>query len=448
MSLTKATYSMVVGAPVNVLDYGAIGDGVVDDTAAIQAAIDAAQVQGRRLYAPAGRYKITQQLTVISSTGSLTLEGDGRGSFDGSTYQYAGTTFELYTPNINAFSIGNSGRISHSFSNFAVVNMSGGSNEVGIYLNGSHHCYFSDITVSGFNYLIRGQRTVWCSFDRIFGANCTYGISLVNITGTPPLVLNQTNANGFYNNVISVRDSKIIYSEVAYEFAGCCISLDNIDASVFTTAALRIGGTDYNVNQFRIGTMYIEAGSLNPISITNATGTIDSLFVGQNCTNAVSIINSRLVIGTLQSYAAVTNGISNSGGRAWLGLFAGTVSNAKVDTNNGLTWVQQTQQPKSGNTSTITFGTNVTLADDMVASNLYKLTMFIDDNGTGKFAEYLIRNTKVTQFTTGDTVSFLSVTSILNGGTGRYDIRVSNTAGFAYNIAVTRFTLAPVGVLT
>lgn len=30
MSLTKATYSMIEGAPVNVLDYGAVGDGSAD----------------------------------------------------------------------------------------------------------------------------------------------------------------------------------------------------------------------------------------------------------------------------------------------------------------------------------------------------------------------------------------------------------------------------------
>lgn len=40
MSLTKATYSMIRGAPVNVLDFGADPTGATDSTAAIQAALD------------------------------------------------------------------------------------------------------------------------------------------------------------------------------------------------------------------------------------------------------------------------------------------------------------------------------------------------------------------------------------------------------------------------
>jgi len=46
MSLTKATYSLIDGAPANVLDFGAVGDGVTNDTAAIQAAIDAVNAAG------------------------------------------------------------------------------------------------------------------------------------------------------------------------------------------------------------------------------------------------------------------------------------------------------------------------------------------------------------------------------------------------------------------
>ena len=41
MSLTKASYSLITGAPINVKDYGAVGDGATNDASAIQLAITA-----------------------------------------------------------------------------------------------------------------------------------------------------------------------------------------------------------------------------------------------------------------------------------------------------------------------------------------------------------------------------------------------------------------------
>lgn len=54
MALTKAHNRMITGAPVNVLDFGATGDGVTDDTAAIQLAIVDCVTSNKKLYAPAG----------------------------------------------------------------------------------------------------------------------------------------------------------------------------------------------------------------------------------------------------------------------------------------------------------------------------------------------------------------------------------------------------------
>jgi len=58
MAITKASYAMITGASVNVLDYGATGNGVTDDTAAIQAAIDYASANSKTVYFPAGTYRI------------------------------------------------------------------------------------------------------------------------------------------------------------------------------------------------------------------------------------------------------------------------------------------------------------------------------------------------------------------------------------------------------
>lgn len=80
MSLTKVSFSMIDGAPINVLDYGAIGDGVADDTTAIQAAIDAAlSANGTTLVFPPGVYLVTGLTVDFGNSGtSVNFKGFGK----------------------------------------------------------------------------------------------------------------------------------------------------------------------------------------------------------------------------------------------------------------------------------------------------------------------------------------------------------------------------------
>jgi len=62
MALTKVSFSMINGGVINVLDYGATGDGVTDDTTAIQTAID--ENPGRVIYFPFGNYKVSSTIVL------------------------------------------------------------------------------------------------------------------------------------------------------------------------------------------------------------------------------------------------------------------------------------------------------------------------------------------------------------------------------------------------
>jgi hypothetical protein len=79
MSLTKATYSMIQGSLVHVVDYGATGDGTTNDTAAIQAAFDAASAisggisHATVVFANGANYLISAKLTATD----ISIEGNG-----------------------------------------------------------------------------------------------------------------------------------------------------------------------------------------------------------------------------------------------------------------------------------------------------------------------------------------------------------------------------------
>jgi hypothetical protein len=77
---------------ISIKDYGAVGDDATDDSAAIQAAVDAALAAGKGLYAPAGVYRCGSMISIVNDdwidavatlglfAPGLWIRGDGSGS--------------------------------------------------------------------------------------------------------------------------------------------------------------------------------------------------------------------------------------------------------------------------------------------------------------------------------------------------------------------------------
>ena len=74
---------------VNVKDFGAKGDGITDDTASIQAAIDSKYPKGGVVYIPSGKYKVSSTIVLPQN---IYIVGDGAGYNN----LYSSTDFKLY----------------------------------------------------------------------------------------------------------------------------------------------------------------------------------------------------------------------------------------------------------------------------------------------------------------------------------------------------------------
>lgn len=110
----------------NVIDFGATGDGVTDDTSAIQAAVaSVCAVGGGIVYYPVGTYLISATLTVTCD--NVTFQGDG---------QLASVI--LAAPAMAASNVIDVTGAAFSMRDMAVTSTSIKSGGVGLYLNGSN----------------------------------------------------------------------------------------------------------------------------------------------------------------------------------------------------------------------------------------------------------------------------------------------------------------------
>jgi len=285
MSLTKTTYSMIEGAPVNVRDFGAVGDAVADDTAAIQAAIDS----GKPIVFPAGAYlsgPLTQSVT------GQRFYADGQVSIvknaNGTLFTGSGAYVELN--GLQFVGTGYTGdNIDISGSNARLINCSSyGTPGIPVRLRGSHNQIFgtsgsfstTDATASGYDIVIGtdGVATYYHQLIGVYTSQAAGGIKFID-TGAQSVTGGQ-----FGKLTITQGSSGYVAGCNAGQYANCRIngsvhigqSNGSFVGCQYSGATVTIGSGTTNVNfdvtnVFSSTTSFINSsGNLNSIQLRNA----------------------------------------------------------------------------------------------------------------------------------------------------------------------------------
>jgi len=101
MSLTKVSGSMLQSAPICVDSFGAVGDGVTDDTVAVQAAIDSiANDNGAEIYFTPGKTYLIGTTPIIVQKSNITFNFNSCKLLNNSAFDE--TVFEVYPTSLDA----------------------------------------------------------------------------------------------------------------------------------------------------------------------------------------------------------------------------------------------------------------------------------------------------------------------------------------------------------
>ena len=271
--------------------YGAVGDGVVDDTAAIQAAINAA-AYGDIVYCSTGLYKITASLLINKPIG-----------FGGSTRASCALTTAANIPLVHIyttlFDI-----YGADISDIAFINTVGGASSVGILIDGPNSFRRSSITrnrfsgsLSGIKLAVTGTAVVdWTDiagnlFDNSGSVQTNYGINSIN-GGTGNIIQGNhfiTTIAGIYIKGPGIGDMVITGNHL--EGGTNSIYLENVAPFTYASRFVVVGNKMDSVtqpivlirvsNSTIVGNRYV-GGVISPVSAdVNSLANIIDIDFGQ-----------------------------------------------------------------------------------------------------------------------------------------------------------------------
>lgn len=212
MGLTKAHNRMIEGAEFSVSDFGAVGNGTTDDSAAIQAAVDAAKAVNGTVVFDAKTYYVASGIDLRSSTG-VNLRGAGRQgtviTTDNDIVVF--TVFQYVTiQDLRIMQTGTAG------TGKAIATTS---------TTQAFFCTFERLTIDDFKFGFLFRYSLWVAFRDLRIDGCTCGIRMARNNDWE----NQTNpdaaagwniSGGWFHNQISVDNVLIQGGEVGV-WASC-----------------------------------------------------------------------------------------------------------------------------------------------------------------------------------------------------------------------------------
>lgn len=233
--------------PINATDYGAVGDGITDNTIALQNALNATYSAKTSLYIPSGNYLISGSLSMPFSSGSVYNQGNyvyGDGMLN--------TIITLNAANIIGFEFVQP--INYKF------------------MLGS---LFQDLSIHGGGFSnttgISAQAVYQFDIDRVEISGCTYGITFINTSSTGDgdacnhVILNnsliQNNAYwGIYLSLVSGNNETSFLSINDTTIQNCGTAAGAIGGGMYWRGQmLEFNNSAFVTNQNR--GLYVEGGS-------------------------------------------------------------------------------------------------------------------------------------------------------------------------------------------
>lgn len=288
MSLTKVSYSMIQGAEINVLDYGATGNGTTDDTAAIQAAINSLSASGGQVLFPAGTYKVTSTITLSSN---IALVGNAKSVINLNVTEI-GLSIPVSGTNITVSDLSFTGTCARVISsaptgvctNIKILNntisgatLAGAGYTSGIFLLGASNCLVEGNILTG-NGL--GANNGFCA-DIAFYAPNSSSVGMRN------KILNNT-----------CKSTQVIFNFLAFNISNCLISGNFISgAKTSTTNNDGYGIVVYDTASY---TLPYSLTNFNTISNNTVTGTQGTGIYVASCDNTTITGNTVSYVGAVQ----------------------------------------------------------------------------------------------------------------------------------------------------